>query len=144
MAQRPRDVKRAPRSGDLKRLFTTACARCAAGGARGRGMQHMSETIDPGQSALARRVVRMGAGAADVPIEVLAAEVDAIRAAALVHGLFPAVAVTHAIAAALARGERGALVTGWIAILRDAVACDRQDARACETYAAACSIRLTG
>ena len=74
----------------------------------------------------------------------LAAEVDAIRAAALAHGLFPAVAVTHAIEAALSRGERGALVTGWLHILRDAVSCDRHDGGACETYAAACSVRLTG
>jgi hypothetical protein len=107
-------------------------------------MLKASRSGDPVQNDLAARVALIAAYADEAPIALLAKEVDAIRAAALAHGLYPAVTVTHAIAAALARGERGALVLGWIAILRDAVACDRQDAHACETYAAACSIRLTG
>ena len=96
------------------------------------------------RQALATRVAWVDVQAAGIGVAALAAEVDAIRAAALALGLYPAVAVTHAIAAALARGERGPLIVGWIAILRDAVSCERQDAHACETYAAACSVRLTG
>ena len=109
-----------------------------------RGMKTTIAALDPVQAELARRVAQLRLRAAIVPANVLATEVDAIRAAALAHGLLPAVAVTHAIAAALARGERGALVLGWLAILRDAVSCDRHDGPACETYAAACSVRLTG
>lgn len=108
------------------------------------GVKIAGVTIDAVQGDLATRVALVRSRAATVPTATLAADVDAIRAAALAHGLHPAVAVTHAIEAALARGERGALVLGWLAILRDAVACDRHDARACETYAAACSVRLTG
>lgn len=100
--------------------------------------------IDSVQTELAARVGLVAMRAGSTPTGVLAVEVDAIRAAALAHGLYPAVAVTHAIAAALARGERGPLVLGWLAILRDAVTCDRHDARAHDTYAAACSVRLTG
>ena len=101
-------------------------------------------TIRPIQDELAARVALIGMRAPAVSTATLAAEVDAIRADALAHGLFPAVAVTHAIEAALARGERGALVLGWLAILRDAVSSDRHDGHACEAYAAACSVRLTG
>ena len=96
------------------------------------------------QGELAARVVSIGLRAPSASTATLAGEVDAIRAAAVAHGLFPAVVVTHAIEAALARGERGALVLGWLSILRDAVSSERQDGQACETYAAACSVRLTG
>ena len=101
-------------------------------------------TIDPVQSELAARVASIGRSAPHASTATLATEIDAVRAAALAHGLYPAVAVTHAIEAALARGERGALVLGWLDILRDAVSCNRHDRHACETYAAACSVRLTG
>lgn len=107
-------------------------------------MRTAFSSIDPVQQDLAARVALIGMRAATAPTALLAADIDAIRAAAVAHGLFPAVTVAHAIAAALARGERGALVLGWIAILRDAVSSDRHDPRACETYAAACSVRLTG
>lgn len=96
------------------------------------------------QSDLAARVALIGSRAPTASTATLATEVDAIRALALAHGLYPAVAVTHAIEAALARGERGPLVTGWLHILRDAVSCDRHDGPACETYLAACSVRLSG
>ncbi|MBP2277943.1 MULTISPECIES: hypothetical protein [Sphingomonas] len=96
------------------------------------------------QAELAARVALTGMRAGTASTAALAAEIDAIRAAAQAYGLYPAVAVTHAIDAALARGERGPLVLGWIAILRDAVSSDRQDRSACETFAAACSVRLAG
>ncbi len=99
---------------------------------------------NPDRTELAARIARVSLVVTGGSAAALAAEVDAIRAAAVSLGLYPAVAVTHAISAALARGERGPLVTGWIAILRDAVSCDRQDAHTCEIYAAACSVRLTG
>ena len=100
--------------------------------------------MQPVQGELAARVALIGMRAASASTATLAAEVDAVRRVALAHGFLPAVAVTHAIEAALARGERGALVLGWLAILRDAVSSDRHDGRACETYAAACSVRLSG
>lgn len=96
------------------------------------------------QNDLAARVALIGSRAPTASTATLATEVDAIRATALAHGLYPAVAVTHAIEAALARGERGPLILGWLNILRDAVSCDRHDRPACETYLAACSVRLSG
>lgn len=72
----------------------------------------------------------------------LAPEVDAIRAIAHRSGLNPAVTVAHFLDSALSRGEHGALVHGWLAILADAIGCERQDVAACNAYAAACSVRL--
>jgi hypothetical protein len=72
----------------------------------------------------------------------LAPDVDAIRVIAHRAGLNPAVTVAHFLESALARGERGPLVHGWLAMLADAVACERQDLAACEAFAAACSVRL--
>lgn len=72
----------------------------------------------------------------------LAVEVGAIRAEARRHGFLPAVTVSQALEAALARGERGALVHGWLALLREAVASARQDRAASDTFAAACAVRF--
>jgi hypothetical protein len=74
----------------------------------------------------------------------LAPGIDAIRAIAHRSGLNPAVTVAHFVGSALARGQHGALVHGWLSLLTDAVACERQDLAACETFAAACSVRLAG
>ena len=75
------------------------------------------------------------------PVE-LATAVDEIRLIAHHAGLNPTVTVVHFVAAALARGERGALVHGWLQMLRDAVSAERQDVAACDAFAAACSVRL--
>ncbi|MES2753095.1 MAG: hypothetical protein V4659_00355 [Pseudomonadota bacterium] len=72
----------------------------------------------------------------------LASDLDDVRRIAHAAGMFPAVTVAHALEAALARGERGALIHGWLDILRDAVRSERTDAGACDTYSAACSVRL--
>lgn len=72
----------------------------------------------------------------------MALAVDEIRRIALHAGLNPTVTVAYFIEAALARGERGVLVHGWLQMLRDAVFADRQDVAACDSFAAACSIRL--
>lgn len=72
----------------------------------------------------------------------VAVEVDAIRAIAHRHHMLPAVTVAHLLEGALARGEHGALVHGWLAMLRDAVASDRQDEAASRAFAAACSVRF--
>jgi len=74
----------------------------------------------------------------------IAGEIDAIRSIAHRSGMLPAVTVAHLVETALARGEHGALVHGWLGVLRDAVACERQDAAACEVFAAACSVRFAG
>lgn len=74
----------------------------------------------------------------------LAPDIDAIRIIAHRSGLNPAVTVAHFVDYALARGERGALVHGWLAMLSDAVGCERQDVAACDSFAAACSVRLAG
>ncbi len=74
----------------------------------------------------------------------IASELDHIRRTAFAAGLAPALTVIHALDTALSRGERGPLVHGWLAILRDAVECPASDARTCDTFAAACSVRLNG
>ena len=71
----------------------------------------------------------------------LASDLDQIRRIASAAGLFPAVTVAHALEAALARGERGPMILGWLDILSDAIGSGACDARAAETYAAACSVR---
>ncbi|MEH3045795.1 hypothetical protein [Sphingomonas adhaesiva] len=72
----------------------------------------------------------------------IADEVDRIRAVAHRHRLMPAVTVAHLLESALARGEQGALVHGWLALLREAVSSERQDQGACEAFAAACAVRF--
>ena len=74
----------------------------------------------------------------------LAPEVDASRVIAHRNGLNPAVTVAHFLDSALSRGENGPLVHGWLSLLADAIGSDRQDIAACETFAAACSVRLAG
>ncbi len=95
------------------------------------------------QSELAARIGLIGAVPGRGRVDDLAIEIDAIRQIAHRHGLFTAVAVTQALESALARGERGALIQGWLSILRDAVGCDRQDRAACETFVAAGFVRLS-
>ena len=74
----------------------------------------------------------------------LAAEIDAIRAVARRHGMMPATVVAEALEAALGRGEHGPLIHGWLTLLRDAIASERQDRAAADSYAAACTVRLAG
>lgn len=106
------------------------------------GITQTQPGLEQVQSELAARIGLMNARALQQPLAELAIEIDAIRRIAFRNGLFPAVTVTQALESALARGERGALIFGWLAILGDAVGSDRQDRAACETYAAACSVRL--
>jgi hypothetical protein len=73
---------------------------------------------------------------------VLIGEVDAIRQAAHGAQMLPAVTVARMLAAAVARGERGALVHGWLLMLREAIGSERQDAAASAAFAAACQVRF--
>ena len=93
---------------------------------------------------LAARISRIDAGAASRSPGEFAREIDAIRSLALRGGMRPAVAVAQALEMALARGERGPLIEGWLSILRDAAGSDRHDDAACDTFRAACSVRLFG
>lgn len=93
---------------------------------------------------LAARITTIDAHAGVSRLCDLAQEIDIIRQIAHRNGMRPAVTVAQALESALARGERGPLIHGWLAILRDAVGSDRADGAACDTYAAACSVRLTG
>lgn len=74
----------------------------------------------------------------------MAYELEAIRRIANRHGIGPAITVVHALDGALSRGERGPLVHGWLAILRDAVGSNGSVPHAADIYAAACAVRLTG
>jgi hypothetical protein len=96
------------------------------------------------QAELAARVGAIHARVGVVPTDALARELDEIRRIALAHGIFPAVTVARALDSALSRGEAGALIQGWLTILREAVSSVRHDRSACDTYAAACAIRYAG
>jgi hypothetical protein len=72
----------------------------------------------------------------------LAVELDSIRHIAAANGLLAVVAVAHALESAVARGERGPLVQGWLTVLNDAVGSDRQDKALGELFASACGVRF--
>ena len=98
---------------------------------------------DPIRADLAARITALDLRAARAPSNALAEDLNAIRRIAQANGMQPAVSVAHVLDAALARGERGPLIHGWLDILRDAIGCERFDAPACEAYLAACSVRLS-
>lgn len=102
------------------------------------------QSLEQVRADLARRVAAMNARAPRARARELATEVDAIRAAARRAGLHPVVTVAHLLNDALSRGERGALIHGWLHVLGDAVRCDRSDPDACRAYAAACAVRVDG
>lgn len=102
----------------------------------------MTQDLDVVRHELCSRIAALDVRAPYARTPELAAAVDEIRVIAHHAGLAPAVTVIHFVAAALARGERGATVHGWLHMLRDAVGCERQDVAACDTFAAACSVRL--
>lgn len=93
---------------------------------------------------LVARIDAMDAHAERLRAGELAYELETIRRIVARHGIGPAVTVVHALDIALARGERGPLIHGWLAILRDAVGCTAPTPAAAETYAAACAVRLNG
>lgn len=70
--------------------------------------------------------------------------VDAVRRVALDHGFLPLAQLSRGLEAALAAGERGVMVLGYLDLMRDAAACERLDAQASEAYLAAISVRLAG
>ena len=98
----------------------------------------MDQRLDGIRAELALRIAALEA---DGTSRRLASDLDQVRRIANAAGMFPAVTVAHALESALARGERGPLIRGWLDILRDAVGCDRSDPHTCDTYAAACSVR---
>jgi len=101
-------------------------------------------SLDQVRQDLAARIAAIDSRAAHARPDEIAPAVDAIRVIAHRNGLNPAVTVAHFIDWALSRGERGALVHDWLAMLGEAVRSERQDVAACDAYAAACSVRLAG
>jgi hypothetical protein len=104
----------------------------------GRTAEHWSAI----RADLAARIAAIDVRAPYTRAAELAPDIDAIRLIAHRNGMNPAVTVAHFLDSALARGEHGALVHGWLALLSDAVGCERQDVAACDVFAAACSVRL--
>jgi hypothetical protein len=98
---------------------------------------------DGARAELAQRIAALDLRTANGRAADLAEDLDAIRRIAQAAGMQPADSVAHVLDAALARGERGPLVHGWIEVLRDAIGCDRADRPTCDAYVAACSVRLT-
>lgn len=101
--------------------------------------------IDQGQQGdLARRATLLARRIGSTSRQEIAVEVDQIRRVAIRLGMLPAAGIAQALESALARGDSGPLVTGWIAILAEAIGGDRHDAQAFDSYAALCSVRLAG
>jgi len=101
-----------------------------------------SPAPDAIRADLMQRIVALDSRADQGRAGDLAQDLDAIRRIAQANGLQPAVSVAHVLDAALARGERGPLIHGWLDILRDAIGCERIDGPTCDAYLAACSVRL--
>ena len=106
------------------------------------GMTQANATIGLIQSELTARVGMVSALSARRHRD-MAIEIGAIRQIAHRHGLHPAVAVSQVLESALARGERGTLIQGWLALLGEAIGCDRQDRAASEIFVAAGSVRFS-
>jgi hypothetical protein len=93
------------------------------------------------RAELAAKVAAIGMRVERATRGELASDLESIRRIAAAHGMTPAVTVVHALDSALSRGERGPLLRGWLAILSDAVNCERHDGQAVATFAAACTVR---
>jgi len=102
----------------------------------------MNVGLDTVKAELAARIAALDVRAPYAEPRELAGDVDAIRTIAHRHHLNPAVTVANFLNTAIARGQHGAPVHGWLSMLGDAVASDRQDLSACDDFAAACSVRL--
>lgn len=98
--------------------------------------------LDAVRADLAARIAAIDVKAPYTQARDLKPDINQIRLIAHRNGLNPAVTVAHFVDSALSRGEHGALVHGWLSMLGEAVACDRQDVHACDAFAAACSVRL--
>ena len=110
----------------------------------GKSATHDGAQLDSVRADLTARIAALDVRAPYARARDLAADIDAIRSIAHRNGLDPAVTVAHFLDSALARGEHGSLIHGWLALLGDAVRCERRDLAACESFAAACSVRLAG
>lgn len=99
----------------------------------------MDQKLDGIRAELALRIAALET--ARTGVNQMASDLNQVRRIALSAGLLPAVTVAQALESALARGERGPLISGWLDILRDAVVCDHADPATCAAYAAACSVR---
>ena len=102
----------------------------------------MAQNLDVVRHELASRIAALDLRVRSARMPELIAAVADIHALAQAAHMHAAVTVLHFIAAALARGERGASVHGWLPVLRDAVRTERQDPLACDAFAAVCSVRL--
>lgn len=108
----------------------------------GQDVNEASTSLEAIRAELTARIAAIDVRAPYASVPDLQCDINQIRLIAHRYGLNPAVTVTHFVESALARGEQGALVHGWLSVLGDAVACDRQDVRACDAFAARCSVRL--
>ena len=108
----------------------------------GRPMNPGQSILDAVRADLAARIAALDVRAPYSCASDLKPDINQIRLIAHRNGLNPAVTVAHFVDSALSRGEHGALVHGWLSVLGDAVACERQDGRTCDIFAAACSVRL--
>ncbi len=106
------------------------------------GQATVANDLDSIRADLAARIASLDVRAPYTRACDLAPDIAIIRRIAWRGGLHPAVTVAALLDTAIARGEHGPLVHGWLGVLADAVGCDRFDTQACDAYAAACSVRF--
>jgi hypothetical protein len=111
-------------------------------------MRTPGESADSGRAAseiriqLCARIAALDVSAPYARPTDLIEGVEAIRRIAHRHGLTSAVTVTHFIDRALMQERDKVPVHGWLAILNDAIASERQDWQSANDFAEACSVRL--
>lgn len=110
----------------------------------GQAVDHKNTLLESVRADLTARIAAIDVKAPYTCARDLKPDINQIRLIAHRNGLNPAVTVAHFLDSALSRGDHGVLLHGWLSVLGDAVACDRQDVRACDAFAAACSVRLAG
>ncbi len=102
----------------------------------------MNDGIQDSQDTRAELMRRIGAIEWRAGAAAIAGELNMIRRTADRAQMLPAVTVAQMLEGALARGERGPLIHGWLGMLREAVDSERQDAAASAAFAAACQVRF--
>jgi hypothetical protein len=107
-------------------------------------MPSETEAMRHVRATLCSRIDGVAAELSHQNVARLCTNVDLIRSTAQAHGMIPLAQLARTLESALAGGERGAMVLGYLDMMRDAAGCERIDLAASESFAAAMSVRLAG
>lgn len=96
------------------------------------------------RAGLCERIDAIAGALSQLSIHRLCEQVDAVRVIAQEYGFVPLAQLARALETTMALGDRGAMVLGYLDLMRDAAGCQRLDPAASEAYLAAASVRLAG